>query len=111
MFHAKPRLRLAEGMVQPVVIALTIPSEKRIGINRCECDVTVGIALIAVHREDGLMTGPSRAIEHVFDGADKLLVVHRLALTLIEGDDVMLDPLLNARLRAGDGLHMSRRRC
>ena len=68
------------------------------------------IARIAVHREKGLVTGPSRAIERVFSGADKLLVAHRLVLTLVEGDDVMLDRLLDPRLRAGDGLHIGRRR-
>ena len=110
MFHAKPRLRLAEGMVQPVVIALAIPGAQCIGMDRCERDVAVRVARIAVHRKEGLMTGPSRAIERVFGGANKLLVAHRLALTLVEGDDVMLDRLLDPRLRAGDGLHIGRRR-
>ena len=110
MFHAKPRLRLAEGMVQPVVIALAIPGAQCIGIDRCERDVAVRVARIAVHREEGLVTGPSRAIERVFGGANKLLVAHSLAFARVEGDDVMLHQLLDARLRAGDGLHIRGRR-
>ena len=110
MLHLKLRLGFAKRMMKTVVIALAIPRPKCVGVHRCERDVAMRVIRVAMDGKDAGVSVPSSSIERVFRSANELLVGNRLAFFCVEGDHVVLDGLLHARLCSHDRFNVERRR-